>query len=521
MVLDTQEGGNIHLFSVFEEINPDMQDSERKDRHARAHHYKMTTGLGDVQIHIEHLQERSFAEIENDLSAFLVADNNELQTINESFVKEPNGTDESLVLDAGEGGASTLKYVLPKRRGSVLVRAYVDYERKTLDFIKRDERLIRHLSDITEKVLGFDLTKYSEHIGNCYFVECSSPLKDIDVTATTDPSGLLCTVEYRNENWTEDFTIQVRDRHHGGVIVTDKLFEIKGGTKLVMLDLPQVAKEVEIYVYNKRHQILYYHPYTPFVRSINIDMGVQSKVLHVKGKDAYGIEQSKKYPKYSHQKTIISTEGKQIYADGIFRDAKPLLLNDNGDEGLIFRFFDADADHKDDSVVKARKVLQDIINLAKTECYICDPYFNANDFQNFIYPISSLNVNVKILNGREQMRKKLEGDEKEEDRILSLKKVLTEYNEKVSGQPVQCKLLKGRGQLHDRFILIDDRGWILGASFSEFGNRVTTINQIPVPYLNGIKKRVATWWNSSTDTLNIEEYVANNNARGDTSSPSE
>ena len=128
---------------------------------------------------------------------------------------------------------------------------------------------------------------------------------------------------------------------------------------------------------------------------------------------------------------------------------------------------------------------------------------------------------MKILNGREQMRKKLEGDEKEEDRILSLKKVLTEYNEKVSGQPVQCKLLKGRGQLHDRFILIDDRGWILGASFSEFGNRVTTINQIPVPYLNGIKKRVATWWNSSTDTLNIEEYVANNNARGDTSSPSE
>ena len=510
VVLDTPAQEHIHLFSVFEDILPDMQDANIRDRHAKAHHYKLSYGQGDIQIHIENLLNVNLPDVETNLENFLVANGDSLIRLNKAYVKEPAGAGGSMILDAATESRSTIKKVLPYRRGVRNVRAYIDAEKKTLAFIKQDDKTISHLGEVTEKVLGFNLTCYSEHIGNIYVVETASPIKDIDVTGVTDPKGLLCAIEYRDIVWNEDFFIQVRDRHHSDVIVWDMVYEIAGGTRNVILEMPQVAKEVEVYAYDKAHNIIYYHPYTPFVRSINIEMGVQSKILRVKGKNKDGKDTVEDYPKFTHEKPIIIAERGKTYVDGCFNEAEPLVLNDMDEKGLTFRFFDTDENHQEEYVEEARQVLQEIIDHARTECYICDPYFNAADFQRFIYPLKSLNVNVKILNCREQMKKKREDDENERDHILELKSVLAEYNEKMNGRPIQCKLLLGRGQLHDRFILTDNRGWVLGASFSEFGNRVTTINEIPAKYLARIKNHIEKWWYDNNATMWIDNYAANN-----------
>ena len=516
VVLDTHELDHIHLFSVFEDVLPDMQDATNRDRHVRAHHYKLTTGLGDIQVHVENLRDVGLRDVESNLEDFLVANGDELKRFNNAYVKEPSGEGASMILDAATESISTIKRVLPQRRGVRNVRAYIDVERKTLEYIKQDEKTIRHLGEVTEKALGFDLTCFSEHIGNIYFVETVSPIKDIDVTGLSDPKGLLCTIEYRDTVWQEDFTIQIRDRHHSDVIVWDKVYEIAGGTRTVILEMPQMVKEVEVYAYDNAHNILYYHPYAPFVRSINIEMGVQSKIMRVRGKNQAGENTIDDYPKFTHDKPVVIEEKGKIYVDGYFEEAKPLAQSDVEDRGLAFRFFDSDENHQEKYIEKARQVLQDIIDLAHTECYICDPYFNADDFQRFIYPLKSLNVNVKILNCKEQLKKRSEGDQKERDRIKELKIVLAEYNEKINGQPIQCRMLMGRGQLHDRFILIDDRGWVLGASFSEFGNRVTTINEIPAQYLRRIKAHIEKWWYDSKATMRLEDYDSNSDEWIDT-----
>lgn len=516
VVLDTPTQDHMHLFSVFEDILPDMQDANNRDRHTRAHHYKLTSGQGDIQIHIENLQNVTLSDVETHLEDFLMANGDVLIRLNEAYVKEPAGECVSMILDAATESRSTIKKVLPYRRGVRNVRAYIDAERKTMEFVKQDEKTISHLGEVTEKVLGFNLTCYSEHIGNIYIVETTSPIKDIDVTGITTPKGLLCAIEYRDTAWNEDFYIQVRDRHHSDVIVWDMVYEIAGGTRSAILEMPQVAKEVEVYAYNKAHNIIYYHPYTPFVRSINIEMGVQSKILRVKGRSKEGKDTVEDYPKFAHEKPIIIAERGKTYVDGIFCEAKPLVMNDRDDIGLTFRFFDTDENHQEEYVEEARQVLQEIIDRARTECYICDPYFNAADFQRFIYPLKSLSVNVKILNCKEQMKKKREDNEDEKDRILELKSVLAEYNEKMNGRSIQCKLLLGRGQLHDRFILTDDRGWVLGASFSEFGNRVTTINEIPAKHLARIKNHIEKWWYDNNATMWIDNYVTNN-SNGDDS----
>lgn len=516
VVLDTPTNEHIHLFSVFENILPDMQDANCCDRHARAHHYNINTDQGDIQVHLENLLNVSFSDVETNFYDYLVAEGNKLKRCNDSYAKEPVGDGASMILDAGTESRSTLKKVLPRRQGVRNITAYIDAEKKTLEFIKQHEKTVKHLGEVTEKVLGFNLSYYSEHIGNIYFVESASPIKDIAVSGISDPVGLLCSIEYRDSDWQEGFTIQIRDRHHSDIIVWDELYNIEAGTRLTILDMPQMPKEVEVYAYDKDHHLIFYHPYTPFVRSFNFNMGVQSKVLRVKGKNKDGGEVVTDYPKFTHEKPVIVKENGKTYFDGIFSEAQPLLTTEMDDAGLRFRFFDADAEHQEEYVEKARQVLQTIIDLARTECYICDPYFNANDFQKFIYPLKSLNVNVKILNGKKQMEKKHEDDKNGTDRIKELKDILFQYNEKVLGQPIQCKMLTGRGQLHDRFIIIDDRGWVLGASFSEFGNRVTTINEIPSLYLGRIMRHISNWWYDSTATMNIEDYGNNDDTGNDT-----
>ena len=328
VVLDAPANEHIQLFSVFEDILLDMQDAINNDRHVRAHHYKLTTGLGDIQIHIENLHDVRLSDVESNLEDFLVANGDELKRLNETYVKEPSGDGTSMILDAATESKSTIKRVLPQRRGVRNVRAYIDAERKTMEYIKQDEKTISHLGEVTRKVLGFDLTCFSEHIGNIYFVETVSPIIDIDITGLSDPKGLLCTIEYRNTVWREDFIIQIRDRHHSDVIVWDKVYEIAGGTRTVILEMPQMVKEVEVYAYDNAHNILYYHPYTPFVRSINIEMGVQSKILRVKGKNKAGENTIDDYPKFSHDKPVVIKEKSNIYVEGNFGEAKPLAQSD-------------------------------------------------------------------------------------------------------------------------------------------------------------------------------------------------
>lgn len=503
VVLDTPDNDHIHIFSVFEEITPGMQDAEWQGKSVRAHHYDQK-GIGDVMIHIENLVDGDINEIADAPQQVLSINGEKLDFLNKEFCKEPEGRENYLSLGNGEESRSTLKIVLPKRKGNMRVAVFVDSKHETLNYIIRDERVVRHLSETTRKYLGFDLTQNSEHIGNIYIVKNSSPIKDIDVRGVNNPCGLLCCIEYKDVEWNDDFTIQVRDRHHGDVVSLDRLYDIKGRTRLTILEMPQMPAEVEIYVYDKNHNILYSHPYTPFVRSVNMSLGVLSKQLRVSKKDANDVVTVKEYPKYSHSTSVIGRKDGVSYVDNSFRKAHPIGTSEEGTSGLSFRFFNSDAEHRSDVVTKAREVLIDIMNTAKTECYICDPYFNANDFADFVLPLKSLTVNVKILNCKKML---------DNDRIGELSRFVAQYNGKMESQNVQCRMMLGRGQLHDRFILTDDRGWILGSSFSEFGNRVTTINEIPHSQLAGIKNHIATWWYDDKKTMNILDYESDNNRK--------
>lgn len=58
--------------------------------------------------------------------------------------------------------------------------------------------------------------------------------------------------------------------------------------------------------------------------------------------------------------------------------------------------------------------------------------------------------------------------------------------------------------LHDRFIIIDERVWYLGSSFSEFGTRACSLALLSNSASMAIKTYIEEWWNSDEFSISLD-----------------
>lgn len=125
-----------------------------------------------------------------------------------------------------------------------------------------------------------------------------------------------------------------------------------------------------------------------------------------------------------------------------------------------------------------------ILNTANRRIIICDPYFGANELYHYVFPQSSLDVNVWILTS------------KNIDKIQAktLKEAQDKYNLITDSNKVTCRVMRGKSDLHDRFLIVDDRVWILGTSFNNFGERATSVALIPEESRKRIISKIEAWW---------------------------
>ena len=130
---------------------------------------------------------------------------------------------------------------------------------------------------------------------------------------------------------------------------------------------------------------------------------------------------------------------------------------------------------------------------------ICDPYFGADELYKYVFRQRSLDVSVRILTSKNINK----------EQARSLEEAIDKYNNMVNGCKVKCKVMRGQSDLHDRFLIVDDRVWILGTSFNNFGERATTIAMVPEESRAKIISKIDSWWFDNTITEEIESYAAN------------
>jgi len=144
---------------------------------------------------------------------------------------------------------------------------------------------------------------------------------------------------------------------------------------------------------------------------------------------------------------------------------------------MEFVFFDGDPNKKAANKQAAKECVDRILRTAKKQILIADPYLSADQFNEYIAPLANEHgLDITVVNCKEQLERMAHMQGRTfEDIENELKAAVAGFNGNMNGTQVTVYCITGQGRLHDRFILTESDGWLIGSSLSEFGNRACSI----------------------------------------------
>jgi hypothetical protein len=160
-----------------------------------------------------------------------------------------------------------------------------------------------------------------------------------------------------------------------------------------------------------------------------------------------------------------------------------------------------------DDVAKAEGVVQNILKGARHRALVVDPYFSWKEIAPWLPSVAHRGAEVRVLTSRAGLRQiaiedpDVKGDARELLHLERFRKCLDESARDQNINPTSVRLMQGeRPAIHDRFIVADNRAWLLGSSLNEFGSRGTML--VPLPTCEDIVRELDEVWRASVD-LNI------------------
>lgn len=467
-----------------EELYPDMQDYGEPVLNKRAKGYDRSKEE-NLSLTIEEV---------TDPNPFKLTGNyGELNLLGD-YVEEP-GCNCSMLLPVDSNEKNSLEKVLPSRSCPKEVLAYIDKGRNVCAFINERPRLQTQLKQLSEDYLGFDLNMFPEHIGNIYIVHYNPIFSKIGFSCSDNPPSLLGKVTYRPNTANKALTVVVTD-FHSGYPVYEVSKSLNGETSW-SLDMPAPPHRLSIKVFDGQGRMIYSARDIIFIRQIAFNMQVQRMEVHLKhqGKKARDNYEAK-IPKYESGGSGFAGSKTEPHFHEYFVVADTLSRQQADRESLKFVFFDGEQSRTDENVAEAKECVRKMLNRGYETCYICDPYFNVEDFVNYVFFVTNLGVNIRIINCKDALSDNAAESLK---RRTELAQKIDEYNKLMGREIVEARTMNGQG-FHDRFVFSDETGWLMGSSFSEFGHRTTTITQIPDTNNKQILAQIRAWWEDDSKT---------------------
>lgn len=379
-----------------------------------------------------------------------------------------------------------LMVIVPQRRCSAFVKYCKPQERcDAVNAVIEDENLQEQLKFLSEKVLGYDLNLHRGFLGAYVLVSYNPVYKTIDFTEDAQNAGIYVRVEYRNVN--KPLRLYITGLNKEGEVQGLEDCRINGAF-LNHFVFERRYPLMEIIVTDEDNVVIDYYNNLAFIHSIQMGMSVKTKdvaLIDEKGNVVRVVE------KYSRE--IPSIIGENIEKQSIW-DSSPEFEYGKLEQSLDFIFFDGEKDEAEQNHQRAIACVERILNQTKNVCYICDSYFDIDTLCQFVAPIKTPSVEVRVISSKER----LGADDKEK-----LKRK-TEEMRKAGLANVYCRMLKGyKSALHDRFIVSDDKVWMLGCSLNEFGKRATTLIRVPSRYCKKLIGWAETYWKDQelTDEL--------------------
>ncbi len=480
------------LWGIVDVVEPDMQDYSVKEQQVICKRSQSSSGRNPYNVYYTHdiitLDEQFLKSPEN---AYVI-DNEDIRMFSATrFHLYPNSSNS--YLSSSDEDNNCLKQFLPKRDCGFALHIMKGDSSGIEALLEKYSYLVDQLSEVSAQYLHVDIRRYSNVLGNVFFIHYHSEFRNVEWRVCPSLKGLLGRVKYRKEG-NKKYRCFAVNSDRNGLILESNEIEFSTGERYVLVPFKTAIDQMEITIVDNEGQIVFYKSKMFFIRSINLGLGINSMNVALKRRNNLGDETTEIIPKYSETRTVI---GKDIEKDDIvIADSKSF---EQAEKDLRFIFFDGDKNEKEANLQKAQNILLKIQNLAYNRVVICDPYFGADEFYRYVFRQKSLDVNVWILTSKNIGK----------DQAKSLNEAQSKYNQLTETDMVACRVMRGISAFHDRFLIVDDRVWILGTSFNNFGERATSIALVSEEARAKIISKIEAWWYDDSITEDLGSYATN------------
>ena len=487
-----------HVFSVFECIEPDMQI--RNDHSVFFTSRSADSPSGEKVFYTEQIMELDENFLADPLNNFLIPSKKDKSCdkfgfINSEFKRIPESDDSYLL--SGERTASGFDCLFPDVTVPTWIKTWVDLNRETYKFFQKDKKLLQQLEDVSKEKFGFNLSDYHEHIGSIVLKWNHRQVRSIDLQGVSKPNfGIVLDINYRTQTHPK-LKYKIYQIEQGDCVVYNQSGELNNIGHKHIIDLTVVPDLFLLQIYDEDDNLIYHRPCNGLIQKVGITMSVPSKII-----DGVNVENAKgeinslpRVEKWSSEESVIGVSIPSL--NNYYLEAQKNRNVFKDKENGQFIFFDGSRDKKEYNKENARKYVQKLLNRASTRCMICDDFFDAPDFGNYLYHVKNEEVELRVMSSLGDMHR--EG-------AIRLAKVIDEYNRAIGSNRAKGRMLKGdKSVLHDRFIVCDDEIWTVGASFNELGARASVIYRIPAEAGKIIISKLEEWWKDDDISVDVHD----------------
>ena len=471
---DTQTQKDYMLFCVFEKLWPDMQSAQSAALHKTksidtAKHFDVGVHVDEVTIH-ENVVDDPLPHVKLKKS---------VEMLWGKMYRDPDWGIDGFLLKNGHNDIDSVTELLPQTQSIQQVWGWFDVQRKMYDYLKANNIKLERIGVFTKKWLGFDLSEHPLHVG-CIYVVHYSPIKAVHIETVPMMPAVRCEIDWRDPAFMEDVFVKVTER------VTDKKSEpnvfsekVAKGNKFALVKMSSSPMRIDIDITNGKGDTFFFLRSIMFL-SINPIGKSASKKPSVQRKRAIGLEH--------YLRPAI------LEKDAIMRE-----------KNMEFVFFDGDPNKKEENKKNAKDCVKRMIAKANKKVIIADPYFTRVQFDEYIAPLLDTPKEYVIINCKDQLAEAARWQQKTSQEIEDeITQCVAGFNNNSSGCHVVFFIIQGQGRLHDRFVLADEEGWLIGSSLGEFGGRACSIVKLTDSAHMKLAELLSLWCNNRSISNIIE-----------------
>lgn len=342
-----------------------------------------------------------------------------------------------------------------------------------------------------EEQLFFSFERYRELLGSVHLIAPNPILRDVHLSRKESRGETeALRVEFVPRAYASLDGLELSIREHRPT-ATSGIHAVSVERPIVELDFPHEMQRVETALVSTSRGVLYANSPHSFTRQIAFDLAMISaeRDVEVPGTRRRKVERYKVGVTDSSERTLVAPTQRPRRAirrllEGYYDRKRKDLASELGQT-----WFDSD-------VETATARIRDLVQRASREVFIVDGYFTATELRRFALASGDARVPIRILTSAEGLREiaRIEGEEFEsrQSRATQLGQDLDLALKQSHANPMELRLMPGRPEIHDRFMLVDGELWMLGASLNELGSRGTVLIRLPDP--SSIRRKLEVTW---------------------------